>query len=60
MDQPQAVEVFVAGVAVVGGGRGDGCGGGVEAVTLAAFAPGVVAQAFDEGAGFTGDGVYGT
>ena len=42
MNQTQAIQVFMPGVAVVGGG-GDGRGGGVEAVGLAALAPGVVA-----------------
>ena len=42
VDQTQAIQVFVPGVAVVGGLRGDRRSG-VEAVGLAAFAPGVVA-----------------
>ena len=48
--------MFVAGVAVVAG-LGDE--GAVLAVDLAALAEGIVAEAFDDGAGFVGDGVDG-
>jgi hypothetical protein len=56
MNNAHLVEVFVLGVAAVGAFAGQAvCGVGC-AIGVAAFAPRVVGQAFDDFAGFVGDG----
>lgn len=55
VDQAEIIQVLMAGVAVVGGDAFQGVGSVVGAVAIAALAPGVVAHAFEQGAGLVGD-----